>query len=130
MGRIGAGNVFLLSLSIETVIMVVMGLWLHPIAFAFVIFRNTPYGLAAAPYTTEINSQVASSHRATFFSLNSLAGRLSYSMVLLALSRFFKDTIHPEWTSLSQALLLLAALSALAILALWSKRSVFKIWSA
>ena len=120
--KIGTTNVFLLAIVLELLIAIAMGLLLHPVIFLLILFRRMPAALMQAPYVAEVSPMIQSKHRATFFSLNSLAGRLMYSLVLMALSAMVGSSNATDWVTLSKILLSCSVLGAIGLVALYSSK--------
>ena len=102
-----------------------MALYLHPLVILLITFRSIPEGIARAPYTAGLNKFLKTKHRATFFSMNSLAGRLSFSLLLLFLSFFSEGNNQAEWPTISNMLLISAGFALISFLILWTTKKVF-----
>jgi len=80
---------------------------LHPIILSLVLFRNFPMALSEAPMLSAISPRIDSGYRATYISLQSLAGRLGFSLMLFSLSSLI-DTDNVEsamqWPDMQSAL--------------------------
>lgn len=118
--RIGTGPTLLLSMAVQTITIVIMGLILHPLVLALVLLRSCPRALMVAPLNAAITPRVAHSHRATFLSLQSLAGRMSFSVLLIILAGVVGDTEAADWQALGSVLRICGglALACLIVLAL------------
>lgn len=84
--RIGLVRTLLLAGLLQCTIILTMGLVLHPVVLFLIMLRSCPRGLMTAPINAAVAPQIPSALRATFFSLQSFAGRLSFSGLLLLLS--------------------------------------------
>ena len=84
--RIGLGSTLLLATCFQLLLISAMALWLHPIVVPLILLRTLPLALMAAPLNTAIAPQVPQAQRATYLSMQSLAGRLAFSGVLMVLS--------------------------------------------
>jgi len=73
--RLGITNLLLLVMVLTTSIVIAMCVWFHPWVLFFVLFRNLPMALAEAPMLAAIAPRIDSSFRATYLSMQSLAGR-------------------------------------------------------
>ncbi len=116
--RLGLGPALLLSALLQTVIIGMMGVILHPAVTLLILLRGVPRALMAAPLNAAVTPKIGQSHRATYLSIQSLAGRLSFSGVLFLLSRVPVSNAPAEWTSLSLMLRLCAAFGLAGFIAL------------
>jgi hypothetical protein len=77
----------LLSLAAFQILTILaMGLTLHFWVVALVLFRTVPRALMTAPMNAAIAPLVGSAQRATFLSIQSLAGRFAFAGLLSTLS--------------------------------------------
>ena len=102
--RIGVGPTLLTSMGLQIVIIAAMGIALHPIIAVIVLLRSAPRAIMAAPLNAAIAPKVHRRHRATYLSLQSLAGRLSFSGVLVLLSMLAGDGSIDRWLPISRML--------------------------
>lgn len=100
---IGLGSTLLLSGGIQILLIAVMAAWLHPLVVPLVLLRSIPYALSAAPLRAAIAPLVSRSQRATYFSMQSLAGRLAFAITLFGLSLSVGSTVI-NWPVLSAIL--------------------------
>ena len=63
-----------------------MAALLHPVIALLLLLRGVPGALTRAPLNEAVGPLVPSQMRATYLSLQSLVGRLSYAAVLVGLS--------------------------------------------
>jgi hypothetical protein len=84
--RLGIGAALLIAMLLQTVIIGAMALtvaaWLIPL----ILLRSTPRALMTAPLNAAVAPRVPATHRATYLSLQSLAGRLGFAALLAGLS--------------------------------------------
>jgi len=92
----------MLGLMVICIIIAGLGLVLHPAMLILVMFRNFPMSMVQAPMLSTIAPRVASQHRATYLSLQSLAGRLAFSLMLFVLAGISNDTAGATWSGLSE----------------------------
>ncbi len=119
--RLGVRGALLLVAAGEVGIIVVMAAVIHPLATVVVLGRNVLPAVADVIIPAEVAPRIHTAHRATYFSITSLAGRLGFGIVLLALALVAGG--DPLTGALLRRLLVLSALgSALAVGGLW-------IWS-
>ncbi len=106
--RIGLGGVLLSATILQTLIILVMGLILHPLVIALVLFRTVPRALMTAPINAAIAPRVERAQRATFLSIQSLVGRLAFSGYLIVLSLIPAATGNDRGAAMSTQLLISA----------------------
>ncbi|MCH7944561.1 MAG: hypothetical protein IIC73_00890 [Armatimonadetes bacterium] len=114
--RIGVGPVLLAAAVLQTVIIVVMGFVLHAVVVALILLRTAPRALMSAPLNAAIAPQIPQAQRATYLSMQSLAGRLSFSVVLVALSYVAGPGAAADWPVISLMLRFSAALAVVGLL--------------
>lgn len=109
-----------LSLALQSIIILFMAVVLHPFALLIVMFRNVSMAVTQAPILDAIAPNVASAQRATYLSIQSLAGRLVFSVSLFALSNLsFDESIVNmvlNWPQLSLLLRISLAFSVVALI--------------
>ena len=59
-----------------------MGIWLHPLIIVLLLLRSVPSSMMKPPMNAAIHDRIDSGERATYFSVQSLAGRLAFSLSL------------------------------------------------
>jgi len=99
--RVGVTSLLLGSIMIQCIIITGLALWLHPALLILVMFRNFAMAMARGPMLGAIAPRIASGERATYLSMQSLAGRLAFSSVLFALASSTTDDIPVDWLTLS-----------------------------
>lgn len=92
---IGAGPLLLLSLVIQALLVALVAMWTHPLVAVALVLRGVPRGLQDAPLNAEVAPRVPRELRATYLSLQSLAGRLAFSATLLLLSAAASGSTDP-----------------------------------
>lgn len=110
--RIGLSAILLGTTLLQVVIMAGMGLLLHEIVLLLILLRSIPAGVMEPPLRAAITPQLPRSLRATYLSLQSLAGRLAFSGALLLLSLEAEPAAEPDWPALSAMSLACAAFGA------------------
>ena len=78
-----------------------MGLWLHPLVVPLILLRTLPMALMAAPLNAAIAPQVPQAQRATYLSMQSLAGRLAFAGILAGLSAASTTGAAVDWPTLA-----------------------------
>ena len=104
--RLGLGGVLLSAAVLQTVIIGVMGLVLHPLVIVLILFRSVPRALMTAPLNAAIAPRVDRAQRATFMSIQSLVGRLAFSGFLVVLSLVPSEVQGGRWAVMSEQLLI------------------------
>lgn len=84
--RFGERFTLLSMAAMQTVIIALMSVVVHPIIAALILLRGVPDAVSQPLLLSRIASHVPSRRRATFFSLLSLGGRLLFSLWLLMMS--------------------------------------------
>ena len=84
--RLGHANALLVTMVLQSVIIVAMALFLHPLVLFLIVLRSVPMGLSAPVVNAIVHPRIPSGVRATFLSVQSLAGNLAFSATLLIAS--------------------------------------------
>ena len=117
-GRLGLSRLLLAANLVQLGIVGGLAIALHPALLVLVFSRNFAMNMTHGPTMAAIAPRLASAQRATWLSLQSLAGRLGFSFVVFAFANGVGDAL--DWATLRGALL--AALGAGAVLtaAVWA----------
>ncbi len=99
--RIGLGATLLLATTIQVVIMAAMGLVLHEVVLILILLRSVPSAIMQPPMRAAITPRLPQSLRATYLSIQSLAGRLAFAGTLWLLSAGTEPGAPATWPSLS-----------------------------
>jgi len=99
--RIGLAPTLLLMTTIQVVIMTAMGVVVHEVVLILVLFRSVPSATMQPPMRAAITPRLPQSLRATYLSMQSLAGRLAFAGTLWLLSTGIEPGIEPGWPALS-----------------------------
>lgn len=99
--KLGLVKTFLVSTLLQNLIILVSALFLHPIGLLVLALRNGPKGMYMAPLSAEVNKRIPTSHRATYLSLQSLAGRLAFGGLLFIISMVVGDG-KVDWPAISK----------------------------
>lgn len=116
--RFGLGAVLLSATALQTAIILAMGCVLHPLIVLLVLARSVPRALMTAPINAAVAPRASQGQRATFLSIQSLAGRLAFSGWLLALSWLPASSGDGRWMVISNQLLISGGIGIAALLAL------------
>ena len=111
--RIGLLPLLTSAAAIELAIIAAMAILLHPVVALLVIIRSGPMAVIKAPVNSAIAPHIENRHRATYLSIQSLAGRLAFASLLFSFSLLVTESDQADWNSLS----LLLKVSAVAGLA-------------
>lgn len=84
--RIGLGPTLLVGTALQAAIITAMAFFIHPVLVGLILLRSCPRALMTAPRNAAIAPLIQPRHRATYLSLESLAGRLAFAGVLWGLS--------------------------------------------
>ena len=99
--KIGLSNTLFLGAGLQTAIMATMYLFVNIPVAVFTLLRSCPRALVTAPLNAAIAPNVPTERRATFLSLQSLFGRLGFS---LTLAMFASIAGGQEWNSIATML--------------------------
>ncbi|HES58191.1 MAG TPA: hypothetical protein ENO21_02045 [Firmicutes bacterium] len=116
--RLGTGGVLLAAMIIQTAIIGVMAVALHPLVAILIIARSVPRGLMTAPLNAAVVPRVPRHERATYLSVQSLAGRLGFALYLLAMAALPGAAGADGWSSIRLLLLIGLGIGAVALAAL------------
>ena len=116
--RFGVGPLLLSSTLLQTAIIAAMCLLLHPLLALLFLLRTVPRGLMTAPLLAATIPLVPRAQRATYLSMQSLAGRSAFSGLLFGLSLIADRHAHPAWQTLSFMLLVCVCLGLAGLIAL------------
>jgi len=105
LSRLGLRTLLLIGPLIQCVVIGGLSLLLHPALLILVMFRNFSMAMTHGPMLGAIGPRIDSAQRATFLSLQSLAGRLVFSVILFGLSILSGAGQALEWPALSRLLL-------------------------
>ena len=104
---------------VELIVIAALAIWLHPVLALLVIIRSGPMAVVTAPINSTIAPLIRDSHRATFLSLRSLAGRLSFAGMLTGFTLLIPHGSAIEWEALSQVLRVALVTGVVGLAALW-----------
>lgn len=85
--RIGLAPALLLGTALQTAIIAAMAFFIHPLVAVLILLRSCPRAIMTAPRNAAVTPRIGQDHRATYLSLESLVGRLGFSVVLWSLSQ-------------------------------------------
>lgn len=117
--RLGLGGVLGAAALLELLIIGGMALWLHPLLALLIVLRSGPMAVVTAPRQSTIAPLIKDAHRATYLSIESLAGRLAFSMLLAGFALLIPHGSAIEWGALSLVLRVGLAIGIVGIIVLW-----------
>lgn len=91
-----------------------MAFFLHPVVGFLLLLRSIPRALMTAPLNAAISPLIGSEHRATYLSIQSLAGRLAFSASLFLAALTFSSTVS-TWAEMRYSLLLYGGVGVVGI---------------
>ena len=125
---VGTRSALMLSAGIQGFLIWTMSVFLHPIVVLLLGFRSVPRALMIAPLNAATVPRLQQHHRATYLSIQSLIGRLAFSLCLALLASSAStgaDTVfHPLRTG---AVFALAGCAVLAIIAVLIPRAQWEL---
>jgi MFS family permease len=111
-GRWGTAKVLLFVNGATTGMILLMGLWVHWIVVVLLLGRQIAHSLGQTVMNAAIHPRIESGMRATYLSLQSLTGRLAFSVTLASLSWWAGEGADAEPQTLSKMLLAMAVFGA------------------
>lgn len=112
--RIGTTSLTFAAIAAQVGLIAAMAALFSPIIAVLLLARSIPGALQLAPLRAAITPHVPPHHRATFLSLQSLAGRLAFALYLITLALFTPEDDLPRALSMS-VMITVIALVVLAI---------------
>lgn len=117
-GWLGTGPTLLLASAVQIAIIVAMASVLHAVVVLLILLRGIPGALAHAPLHAAVTPKIPRRERATYLSIQSLAGRLAFSVLLAALALVAGDAGVDHWPVLSELLMISAVVGGVGWLVL------------
>ena len=105
--RFGLRTTLLTAYAVQVLQIALMAMVLHPLVAVVLVTRSAPRAIAAAPVNAATAPLLTQRTRATWFSLQSLVGRISFGLTLLGLSQIARlgtDDDLGTWAPLSNML--------------------------
>jgi MFS family permease len=116
--HIGTGPTLLLAALLQVLIIAAMASALHVAIVALILLRGVPGGLYKAPLLAAVTPRIPEAERATYLSIQSLAGRLGFAILLAALALRAGGVSATDWPQLSELLQICAIVGAAGLLTL------------
>ncbi len=110
MDRFGSAHALIGLGAVSAVAVTGMALSFHIVVVGLLLLRSVQGAAAPVIIGAEVAPVVAQEHRATLLSLNSLAGRLCYSLLLAAVSQAVADQADPR-AQVTEALVIVSVVS-------------------
>ncbi len=114
--RLGFFGVLLAGAALSGAVITAMAIWVSPWVIGVMLLRSVNGAVGIVVLTAHTAPQVERHHRATYLSMNSLAGRLLFGSILFLTARAIGDDLE-------------TTLTAFAIIA-WSLVAVLTTWMA
>ena len=126
----GTRSALMLSAGVQVVLISLMGFFFHPVVALLLAFRSVPRALMIAPLNAATVPRLQQHHRATYLSIQSLIGRLSFSLCLALLAGVSSSEgldVALSHTLLHCAVFAIAGCVVLAVLAVVIPRSQWRL---
>ena len=125
---LGTRSALMLSAGVQVVLIAMMGFFFHPVVALLLAFRSVPRALMIAPLNAATVPRLQQHHRATYLSIQSLIGRLSFSLCLALLAGVSEGSdIGLSHTLLYCAIFAIAGCVVLAVIAVMIPRSQWRL---
>ena len=127
--HLGTRSALMLSAGVQVVLIALMGFFFHPVVALLLAFRSVPRALMIAPLNAAtVVPRLQQHHRATYLSIQSLIGRLSFSLCLTLLAGISEGSdIGLSHTLLHCAVFAIAGCVVLAVIAVVIPRSQWRL---
>lgn len=126
--HLGIRSALMLSAGVQVVLISMMGFFFHPVVALLLAFRSVPRALMIAPLNAATVPRLQQHHRATYLSIQSLIGRLSFSLCLVLLAGVSEGPdVALSHTLLHCAVFAIAGCVVLAVIALMIPRSRWRL---
>ena len=117
--RLGLRGIFLLAAGLQTLLIGSMALVTSWVVAVLLLSRSIPRALMTAPINAAVAPLFEKEQRATYFSLQSLAGRLAFSLTLVV---FSTTTGLLPGDPMKVSLVMGAGIGVLGVIWLWSMK--------
>jgi hypothetical protein len=114
--RVGLWGVLLIAMALQVLTIGLMSLWLSPVIVVFLLLRSCPRALMTPSLNAAVTGAVPTNLRATYLSLQSFVGRLSFSGTLFLLTLAVPAAAATAWPTI-RTQLGLAAIGSLVFFA-------------
>jgi hypothetical protein len=89
-----------MAMGLQVLTIGLMSLWLSPIIVVFLLLRSCPRALMTPPLNAAVTGAVPTKLRATYLSLQSFVGRLSFSGTLFLLTLAVPAAAATAWPTI------------------------------
>ncbi|TPV95049.1 MAG: MFS transporter [Myxococcales bacterium FL481] len=113
--KLGQWPTLLIAMATQGLVIATLG-FVHPVLCVVLTLRSSPRALMVPVLNAAIHARVADSNRATFLSMLSLAGRLAFSLTLVAASQAIADPAELSAPGLRRLAVFGAAMLAVCLL--------------
>ncbi|MBT3784437.1 MFS transporter [bacterium] len=103
--KFGTVTTLLSAALIQTVIIGLMAIVINPMIALIILLRAVPRALMMAPINVCLVPRIPSSKRATYLSIQSLVGRISFAAYLLMMSWITTDSTSSTWAAIQLPLI-------------------------
>lgn len=116
--RLGTASALLLAAALQTVIIATMAYFVQWWVVPLILLRVMPRGLMTAPLNAAIAPRVPQAQRATYLSIQSLVGKMSFSLTLVSLSLLVAGDVEANALTLTEMLRWCTLIAVIGIAAL------------
>jgi MFS family permease len=102
--RIGLWGVLFVATALQAITIGLMAWVLSPIIVGVLLFRSCPRAIMTPPLNAAVTGAVPVHIRATYLSIQSLAGRLAFSLTLFTLALAVPAAAHDNWAGIREQL--------------------------
>jgi hypothetical protein len=120
--KFGLSRLLLGAAALQWLVILLLGALLHPLLVLIILARNLPMSAVEAPFRAAVMPRIAVAQRATYFSLQSMVGRLFFSAMLFSLSFLGAAEGGLSWPDLQRILLTAAGFGAIGLILLFLAR--------
>jgi hypothetical protein len=123
--RLGTAPFLLMTTALQLTLILAAAAFLHPLIAVLLLARSAPRALMEAPLNEAVTPRVPRTQRATYLSMQSLAGRLAFAGLLVALAPLGHGQDQLDHPTLARMLYLTAvAATAVTLVLLLTRRGV------
>jgi MFS family permease len=117
--RFGTPATLLILMGLQGAVMLGMAFFLHPVLLLLILARSVPRAMAEPVIRAEVHPRLRKGIRATFLSMQSLAGRLAFSLSIGATSLAMGQNESLTFPVMSRLLEAFALILGVVLLVLW-----------
>jgi len=124
--KIGVGGALIGLTALQTAIIAAMAAIVSPIVLPLLMLRAVQPAVSQVIVNTTCSPRIPPAQRATYYSIQSLSGRLAYGLLLVGLAGIAGDRATADADTLSQLLTACAAVAFVALIALFVTRGALR----